>query len=243
MRKEAGFVSRSLVLFVSSVLIGVLLISPTYFIYHTIPVWTVMAVLAGVAIGDVWTRFRASSPAVVLYLGLGLLASAVLSAASAWHTNGGRGNIGQGGADAPAVDGRGRFGYVLGTWPDFYVYNSLVPASDVMFPWALPGTPASWVYNAPAPDSLRGRMLTLVHSRSHPKLFDDFKRTPPSYILVLDDMARDPGSIRVTDVPGFDEYLQQRCIFMKTSHDARRGAAKLFRCNAGVGGAGSLAAH
>jgi len=227
-----------LLLFATVAAIVVVMVAPTYFPYHTVPLWTLTAILGGTSVGEIWSRSRARAPTVTVYLAGGLLIAAVLSAASSWHTNGGRRDTSLARDDTPSVEGGG-YAYVLGTWPDFYVYNRLVPASDIMFPWALPGTPASWTYNPPGPGTLRDRMLEEVHARNLSRLFADFDRTPPGYILVLDDMAREAGSSRVTDVQGFDEYLEHRCTFVRTAHDERRGSARLFRCNVeGTGVAG-----
>ncbi len=170
-----------------------------------------------------------------MYIAGGFLASATLAAANSWNTNGGRRDLAEP-ENTPMVErAEGAFAYVLGVWPAFYVYNGLVPASDVISPWALPGAPGNWFFTPPAPDSFRGRMLSYVQNRSLPRLFDDFARTPPSYILVLDVMARHGTSGRVTDVPGFDAYLSTHCAYARSITDDKRGLARLYRCNPALG--------
>ena len=224
---------RMLVSSVAVVLLVMLVAAPYHFTYHAVPAWAVMAILAGTVKGDVWPRSGESNLQTVACQSVAILVSNVLSVGSSWNTNGGRGSITESTSSVPLVEQRGNgFAYVLGTWPDFYVYNGLVPASDVMFPWALPGAPGNWAFTPPPPDSWRGRALTFVQARSIGKLFDDFSRTRPEHIVVLDDMARHPGSAQVTDVPGFDAYLQQRCVYQRTLTDRRRGLAKVYRCRA-----------
>jgi hypothetical protein len=224
---------RMLVLLCALLILVVMVLAPYHFTYHAVPAWALLAIVAGTVVGDAWPPLR-KRPQIALGISGVLLVSAVLAGASSWHTNGGRRPTDEHEEAPPLVQASAnRYAYVLGTWPDFYVYNGLVPASDVMFPWALPGTPPNWSYTPPQADSWRGRVLRYVQARGIARLFDDFMRTPPSYILVLDDMARQPDSEKVTDVPGFDAYLRERCTYDRTVYDKRRGLARLFRCGAG----------
>jgi hypothetical protein len=167
---------------------------------------------------------------------MGLLAAALLPAASSWLSNGGRDNIADLRAPRSVLQGsRGEFGYVLGTWPNFYFYNGLIPATAVQFPWALPGTPGNWHSALPDPASLRGRLLARLQERNLRILLADFQNTPPRYILVMEKMARRTGSTRVTDVPGLEDYLHERCAYSSPISGPRTGPGLLYQCETGPG--------
>jgi hypothetical protein len=59
----------------------------------------------------------------------------------------------------------------------------------------------------------------------------DFERTPPSYVVVSHDMARAPGSPRVTDIRILDDYLRQRCSYLRPAPENLGSAQSLFACN------------
>lgn len=222
---------RLLIVSTALAMLAMLLMTPTFFDYHLIPAWALMAICGGVAISDAFSSRFAESPRATTSLATGLLVSAVLMSASSWTTNGSRKGTVDTWTPADVVGtGSGEYAYVLGTWPDFYVYNGLVPASDVLFPWALPGAPGHWGFTLPDPDSLRGRWLAAAHDRNIRKLIDDFGHTPPRYIVVIDEMARSSDSGRVSDVPGFDEYLIAHCGYMRAMTDSNMRPGKLFGC-------------
>ena len=111
-----------------------------------IPAWVPMAILGSLVIGDYWPRLYRSAPGGAAAVSMGLLAAALLPAASSWLSNGGRDNIADLRAPRSVLQGsRGEFGYVLGTWPHFYFYNGLIPATAVQFPWALPARRATGI--------------------------------------------------------------------------------------------------
>jgi hypothetical protein len=222
-----------LLIFVVAVsLVGVLVISPFYFEYHTTPAMATMAIFSGMMVGDLWDRAR-DLLKFRIAIAVSLLISTILAAMSSWLSNGGRGDLATQRVNESVINNQANaYGYVLGTRPSFYVHNKLIPASDVMFPWALTGTPANWFYTPPSTDSLKGRILGYVQKRTLPKLFDDFKRTPPHYILVVNNMARASTSLGITDVPGFDEYLRDKCVFQRTIADERGESASLYSCYA-----------
>jgi hypothetical protein len=223
--------TRLLVLMTSLLLFVTLLGLPVYFAYHAIPAWVPMAILGSVVIGDYWPGLFGSAPKVAASLSIGLLAAALLPAAGSWLSNGGRGSITElRRAEAELRGSRGEFAYVLGTWPGFYFDNGMIPASSVQFPWALPGTPATWIFSPPDTDSFRGRLLAQLQKRNLANLYAEFRGTPPRYIAVLDKMARGPRSRRVSDVPGFDDYLRDSCNYSHSISDPRRGAVTIYRC-------------
>jgi hypothetical protein len=157
----------------------------------------------------------------------------VLSATMSWYSDGSRrGKLEQPRGLAIVPDASsGEFAYVLGMWPQFYVYNGLIPASGVQFPWALSGTPASFYFSLPKTDSHLGRTFSQVRERNAHKLFNDFAITPPSYVVISHGMARRPDSARVADVPGLDEYLLSHCVAAGRVADNKGAAQSLFRCN------------
>jgi hypothetical protein len=209
-----------------------LLVLPVYFAYHSIPAWVPMAILGSLVIGDFWPQLYGSAPRVAAGISMGLLAAALLPAVHSWLSNGGRGDIAELREPKPVLQGssRGEFAYVLGTWPSFYFYNGLIPATAVQFPWALQGTPANWHFSPPDPASLRGRLLASLQERNLGTLFTEFRSTPPRYILVVEKMARKPGSARVTDVAALDDYLRERCAPSGSMLDPRVGTGLIYQC-------------
>jgi len=223
--------ARLLMLMTSLMLLVTLLGMPAYYAYHTIPAWVPMAILGSVVIGDVWPRLCGSAPKVAASLSIGLLAAALLPAVGSWQSNGGRGSIAElRRVESELPGSRGEFAYVLGAWAAFYFYNGMIPASRVQFPWALPGTPATWNFSPPERGSLRGRLLGQVQKRNLANLYAEFRDTPPRYIAVLDSMARGPSSSRVTDVPGFDDYLRDSCDYSHSIAVPRWGGVMIYRC-------------
>jgi hypothetical protein len=211
-------------------LLLVMVISPAYFSYHVVPARTLMAVLAGTLIADLSARLRASSSAGAVAVAAVLLCASLFMAANSWRTDGGKKSRLAFMRAVALGDGVGEYGYVLGTSPQFYFVNGFVPASNVMFPWALLGAPEFHYYKLPSTAGWRGRAVAEARERGLRDLMADFGRTPPSYILVIDNMARSAGSPRLADVPGFDEYLAQRCQFVRQVNAGWRGSARIFRC-------------
>ncbi len=206
-------------------------ISPIYFSYHLLPGWMLLSVMAGVLVQRV-ADVQSTSRRLAAGLAAAMVLPAAMMAATSWYTSGGKAKNLNLGAPVPLVAGaKGEYGYVLGTWPDFYFSSGLIPASNVLFPWSLPGAPANWSYAPPDPASLKGRWLAAVHDQSVRKLMSDFARTPPSYIVVSHDMARAPGSHRVTDVLVFDDYLRQHCSYLRPAPENLGSAQSLYGCN------------
>jgi hypothetical protein len=223
--------SRLLVLLIALALLSVTMLSPSFYSYHVIPVRTLMFVLGGVLIADVASQLPAWPARATVGVCSGFLAASTLVAVASWNGNGGKGKEPH--AIDPGVrvdDGQGSYGYVLGMWPDFYVHNGLIPASNVMFPWALAGAPGNFFYTLPSPSSLRGSLLDWARGRGVQGLMADFHKTPPRYIVVIDKMARSAGSSMIADVPGFDDYLKDHCQHLRHVQAGNQGNASLFGC-------------
>ena len=186
-----------------------LLVAPILFAYHALPAWALMAAVGGAAASRLLqappVRIRRVVAAV-------LLVAVAIQSLQGWITTGGKAGVGDAGAVVPRlVIEPGDYGYVVGTWPAFFVVTRLVPASDVMYPNALPGAPASWAYTPPDSATSKGRRLIALQEQNAIALRDDFKRTPPRYVMVVDALARAPGSSRVTDIEVLETYLHERC--------------------------------
>ena len=104
-----------------------------------------------------------------------------------------------------------RYAYELGERPDFYAANGLVPASSIHFSWALPGAPEYWAYMKPKAGSAKRRWLEARQSQNLPRLYADFSKTPPSYILFRNDYMRVPNASGTIGIPGFQAYLDRNC--------------------------------
>lgn len=237
--QDAGFAGRWLVLGACLCTLAVAMVSPTFFEYHTIPVWVLFSILAGAAFGDLWRGLAPSQLPQAAMLGLILCGCALAGFMQAWYHNAGHGSRPVGDFGRPTIEGAsGKFGYVLGMpWPSFYTDNGLIPASDLLFPWALPGMPKFGLYTPPPPGSAKGRRLAEIQAKNLAQLWKDFAKTPPRYIGVVDGVANAPGSTRVADVPGFDEYLEAHCTYFKilTRERLERPDRPLvvYRCNDG----------
>lgn len=209
--------------------------APTLWEYHPIPFWLVLAPLAGCAFGDAWRRWPSGPLAVALTPLAALLAGAGLMTLSAvWGQNAGHGRSAP--APRPPLEGAaGRYGYFLGMPdPDFYTSNGLTPASDVMYPWALPGYPGFWLYTPPPEGSGRALLLRAQQAANLQRLFVDFAHTPPAYIAILQEPDHPAPEGQVSHVPGFDDYLREHCRRQSEHRAGPDGKGKpvlLYRCN------------
>jgi len=221
---------RMLILASLALLLSVL-VAPIFFPYHLVPVRILMAILGGVVISGLAAELPRASPKVVAALCTALITSTVLAAASSWYGNAGKSSWPRTIPPEWLVEGgRGQFGYVLGMWPEFYVVNDLIPASSVMFPWALAGTPGNHFYSLPPATSLRGRLLGWSRERGLRSLQADFVHTPPRFIALVESMSRAANSPHQSDVPGMDEYLSAHCGFLRHVTFNQRDGASIYRC-------------
>lgn len=213
------------------VLIFSVLIAPVIFPYHLVPVRFLMSVVGGVVVADLAHRLSASSQKDLASFNCALSFAALMMTAVALHGHGGRGSNQPHDAKNYKLDGPGhQFGYVLGMWPQFYFANGLTPASNVMFPWAIRGTPGNPYYTLPPAGSWRAMALDIARARGVRELLDDFRRTPPAFIALISDMARSPASPHLTDVPEVAAYLDENCTLLKR-HDLQSWRfAQIFDC-------------
>lgn len=212
-------------------MLAVALVSPIYFSYHLLPAWMLLSVMAGVFVQHL-VRLEPQARRLQTGFAVALTLLAAMMAATSWYTSGGKAKLINAGAPTPLIENaKGEYAFMLGAWPDFYFYNGLVPASTALVPWSLPGVPKMWNYAPPEPASFRARWLATVQQHVSEQLMRDFAATPPSYILIAHDMARAPGSQRVTDVLLLDRYLQQHCSYLGAAPENLGSAQSLFGCN------------
>jgi hypothetical protein len=190
-------------------MLALLLVAAILFDYHVLPAWTLMAVAAGVLLAALLSRLPTAWAGVGT---CGVLVLALLQGVHSWNTTGGQGGARDSRAEVPDLPStRGEYGYVIGNWPAFFVATRLVPASEVMYPNALPGAPSSWAYTPPDPTTPKGARLIAHQERNAVKLAEDFSRTPPRWIMVVAALARAPGSSHITDIKVLDRYIRERC--------------------------------
>jgi hypothetical protein len=211
---------------------GALLLSPIYFAYHLVPLWLLLAALGGLA----WARLcsgPAARPLAWLMLGLSVL-HLLLSVSS---QGGRRGDPvpSQATRDAQAHPVPGsRTGWALGMWPEFYTQRGLVPASNILYPWALPGTPGNPLYRKPAPGTRAAAALEPLQDRNLRQLYADFARTRPDVLAIVEPLARAPDSAGLTDVPGLDRWIAAHCRPLGATRDGNDRPARLFDCRSGA---------
>lgn len=119
-------------------------------------------------------------------------------------------------------------------WHEFYVHRGLIPASNVLYPWALPGTPGNPLFRRPAADTKEGRALAALQARKLAELFQDFAATPPDVLAVIEPLARAADSDRVTDVPGLKSWIDAHCRPMGRTKDGNGRPAALYDCRGGA---------
>ncbi|MFZ4288418.1 hypothetical protein [Variovorax sp. HJSM1_2] len=235
----ASLAGRWLVLSAAFCTFAAAMAAPTFWAYHAIPIWVFMSILAGVAFGDLWTDLKRARPPQAVMLGIVLGVSAFTGLLQVWHHNAGRGDPPVGISRPPSIEGAsGQYAYVLGpSWPSFYTDNGLIPASNILFSWALPGMPKFELYTPPSPESTKGQRLAQIQAKNLEQLWKDFAGTPPRYLGLVTGVTSAPGSDRLVDVPGFDEYLRAHCRYFKTMTMERADHTPrplvVYRCNGG----------
>lgn len=207
-------------------------ISPVMFGYHFLPAWIFCGLLGGALIGTYATPENASSSELPRMLLISTLAWTVIVGLSSWY--GDRHKAQQRvvprvweGVDASA---RGRFGYAFGISPDFYVSNGLIPSSDIMFPPALPGVQPFSIFNPPHASTLRGRWLKSLNDRNASRMLEDFKTSPPSYIVAIDPSNRKSTLGYESEFSAFREYVARWCESLRPVDIPPMGAATLYKC-------------
>lgn len=229
---DRGPPGRGLLVACASALVIGIFASPMVFDYHAVPLQIVLAVSAGVAVSDIAAQLP-DRPAQSgrLLLGTALLVPALFMAWAVWRHNG-PGSLQR--AVAPTLVPNavaGEYAYVLGSWPQFYTDNRLFPASGVMYPWALPGTPPSHRHRLPPPGSTAHALLAWAQQHAASQIQEDFRRTPPRYIAVMHVFAGTSDAAQLSGVPAIGDYLRAHCVpepLRVTSH--WRHETSLFRC-------------
>ncbi|MBV8502030.1 MAG: hypothetical protein JO006_09950 [Paucibacter sp.] len=222
---------EALLLACAAAMLAVIVVSPSNYPFHVIPALPMMAVPAGgilVRIGERVGRFEASYGAWTI--GSVLLVLSTLSAASSWDRNGRTDVMASILGDKLGPQTRGAYGYVLGMRSSFYAMNELVPASNLQFPWAFEGMPDSIYYHRPPPEKRAGRLLAWAQQSGVQHLLEDFERTPPRYILVVGSVAHMPGAATVTNLPGFDSYLEHHCKLLREHFGEPQRDGLLYDC-------------
>jgi len=212
---------RWLLLLLLLFLLAALVSSPIWFSYHVLIVAGPMALLSGVAFGDYWKRALRNSPRAMPVVLSAILIGALVSAAATWRGNGrlaaAQSNFLH--TPLPEPSGSARYAYQLGEFPDFYARGKFIPASSVQFSWALPGTPNYWAYAKPNADTQLGRILKTAQTRNLARLFEDFRRTPPRYIVLQRSRVAAPDSPGAIGIPGMQAYLEGRCTRLPETPD------------------------
>ena len=223
---------RWLYLIVLLFLMAALTMTPVWLPSYIIIIAGPMALLSGIVFGDLWDRAWRSSPRTTFAVLTVLAVGAVISGANTWLSNGKLQQYVIPSRQPPADgnDSRTRYVYELGQEPDFYAAGGFIPASSVQFPWALPGTPARWSYATPRTDTFVGRLLAATQARNLSRLYADFARTPPSFILLQDNFVRTANSPNAVDIPGFQDYLDRNCKFVRQTEVEFSVSASLYEC-------------
>jgi hypothetical protein len=207
-----------------------LVLSPTLFRYHLMPVLALAVVPASAGLLGL-RRWLAVVPHAGLGLSLAVPVVALVWVAAVLRGPGIRSETDREFYDFQRFDtGGARYAYVQGMWPEFFVANGLIPASEVMYPNALPGTPSFWGFKLPPKGSPKALALARVNADAAAQLMADFARTPPAFIHVVDFVARAPGSQAVTDVPFLNEYLQSHCRPLKRIEKTVLHVGTLYAC-------------
>ena len=226
--------ARQLPLIISAGLMFlVILVSPVFYPYHALPVLLLMAPLAGIGVAELSAAlFTSGLRNAKALITISLCTPALLMAANSWSRNGSANDKRRPSAEHAVLqgEGRGEHAFVLGIWPSFFVYNDLIPASNLMFPWALVGAPPSSMYGPPPAGSLRASMLHWAQESMEASLIQDFRRTPPRFIAVVSSMARSTTSKQITDVKVINDYLLRHCSFQQHFIGDHDFEGELYRC-------------
>ena len=210
-------------------MLALALIAPIYFQYHLIPAWLLMAAVGGITLHSLTIERTSSSGEPVIGIAVFLLVLSLMTAAKGWLDNGKRGrDVELANSRTLLSEHKGAYAYSLVGDPSFYVYNGLVPASDVGFSWALPGSRASWYYTPPKPDTWQERALRSVQDRNARRLIEDFAKTPPRFFVLP--AAPESGQVS-TGIALLDAYVAQHCHYIQAIKTRAREPGHLYTCN------------
>ena len=214
-------------------------IARQYFQPHLLPAWLLMAVAAGASIAT-WLKWGlaqyASSDGWQAATATTGLFIAVLMAVNSWYSNGdateraaAKQHVLDAGSRIP--DARGKYGYVLGIRPEFYFFNGIIPASDVLYPAALMRATHAVSPDQPVnQNKLRARLNSAMQTHAAKRLMDAFAKTPPSYIFVVDKWARTTNPADLTDVVVLNDYVRSHCAYVRTVAGKPYQTGRLFVC-------------
>lgn len=217
-------------------------ISRQYFLPHLLPAWLLMAVAAGVSIAG-WQKWG-----VARYGGRGdwqvavgtvSLIAALLMFVNSWYMNGdvkkreaAKQHVLDEGSRIPNV--QGSYGYVLGVRPEFYFFNGIIPASDVLYPAALiRDGQASPNTETGKQENLLSRLSVAMQTHATRRLMEDFAITPPDHIFLVDRWARSTGTQGVTDVKLLGDYIRTHCVHSRTVVGKPYQTGNLYVCGRG----------
>ncbi len=206
---------------------------------HLLPVWLLMSVPSGVSLAR-WLDWlfgqRPDSRSQSLAVCTAGLMAAVWMAGNSLRSNGDpirREAVKHHALDAASrvPEARGSYGYVLGVRPEFYFFNGIVPSSDVLYPGPLPGA-GSAVPAKPQQQAAgwRERAWASLQAHAERRLREDFDRTPPRYVFLVDEHARKPGSESVSDVAVVRDYVNSRCKLMRSIEGKPYQTGRLYEC-------------
>lgn len=206
------------------------LIAPIYFSYHLIPAWLLMATTGGIALQEATANSARSPGEPGIGTAAALVALSLLTTAHGWLNNAGRGrDVELASKFASLTEHKGAYAYSLGGDPGFYVYNGLIPASNVGFVWALPSSQPAWNYTPPNPNTWQGRALKPIHDSNARRLIEDFTRTPPRFIALSS--PPEAGGIN-TAIKLLDAYVAQHCDYVKPIKTRTKEQSYLYACTA-----------
>lgn len=111
-------------------------------------------------------------------------------------------------------EGKGATAYVFGVWPQFYYFNRMYPASDVMYATGLSGGVSSVWDKSSQASGWVSRKMRDVRAANEVRLASDFAKTPPAYVVIGTTLpSRVDGAPLLSGVRALDRYVAQHCRF------------------------------
>lgn len=215
---------------------------------HLLPVWLLMSVPAGAALAR-WLETLSGDGSLVrsqrlVICTIGLMFS-LWMAGNSLHSNGDpirREAVKHHALDAASriPEARGSYGYVLGVRPEFYFFNGIIPASDVLYPGPLRSEGTSLPTSSQGQgNGWRDRAWLSLRLHAEERLKDDFSKTPPRYVFLVDEHSRRPGSDSVSDVAVIRDYVNSHCKMLRSVEGKPYQTGRLYECAAPQAGASS----
>ena len=179
------------------------------FSYHFLPAFMYAAVAIGVGYAALMRALPTTSGRASV--GFAVVVFSAIQGLAMWKSADRR-NSGPDPFSYYRVPGLATHAFVVGQWPAFYAFNNLIPASDVLYPQALRGVRAGGFYRPPAPGSLKAELLDRFRSLNEEKILGDFSKTPPTYIYVIDWVAK-VATEEASNLPLINGYVSKHCKF------------------------------